>query len=97
MVLRHAIFARHLVRLEQENGLPRLVIRALASGEEHAIAFDEEAFALSLDAGEEFDTNILRFTLSTPALPAETYDYDMESRERVLVKRQIIPSGHDPR
>jgi oligopeptidase B len=95
MVLRHAIFARHLVWLEQENGLPRLIIRALASGEEHAIAFDEEAFALSLDAGEEFDTNILRFTLSTPALPAETYDYDMESRERILVKRQIVPSGHD--
>ncbi len=97
MVLRHAIFARHLAWLEQENGLPRLVIRALESGEEHAIiACDEEAFALSLDAGEEFDTNILRFTLSSPARPAETYDYDMESRERVLVKRQTIPSGHDP-
>ncbi|MBV9113304.1 MAG: S9 family peptidase [Hyphomicrobiales bacterium] len=96
MVLRHAIFARHLVWLEQENGLPRLTIRALASGEEHSIGFDEEAFALSLDAGQEFDTDILRFTVSTPARPAETYDYDMASRERLLVKRQLIPSGHDP-
>ena len=96
MVLRHAIFARHLAWLERENGLPRLVIRALADGTEHAVAFDEEAYALSLDAGEEFDTDILRFTLSTPARPAETYDYDMASRERILVKRQLIPSGHDP-
>ena len=57
--------------------MPRLVIRALAEGTEHAVAFDEEAYALTLDAGEEFDTDILRFTLSTPARPAETYDYDM--------------------
>jgi oligopeptidase B len=96
MVLRHAIFARHLAWLEQENGLPRLTVRALASGDEHSISFGEEAFALSLDAGEEFDTDTLRFTLSTPARPAETYDYNMESRERILVKRQTIPSGHDP-
>ncbi|MBV8763697.1 MAG: S9 family peptidase [Hyphomicrobiales bacterium] len=96
MVLRHAIFARHLVWLEQEDGLPRLIVRALESGAEHAVAFDGEAFALSLDAGEEFDTDLVRFTLSTPARPAETYDYDMETRERILVKRQAIPSGHDP-
>jgi oligopeptidase B len=28
--------------------------------------------------------------------PAEVYDYDMESRERVLRKRQEVPSGHNP-
>ncbi|MFI4997973.1 MAG: S9 family peptidase, partial [Hyphomicrobiales bacterium] len=96
MVLQHAIFARHLVWLEREEGLPRLKIRELAGGAEHALAFAQEAYALSLDAGEEFDTDILRFTLSSPARPAETYDYDMASRERVLVKRQLVPSGHDP-
>ena len=28
--------------------------------------------------------------------PAEVYDYDMETRERVLRKRQEVPSGHNP-
>jgi oligopeptidase B len=28
--------------------------------------------------------------------PAEVYDYDMATRQRVLRKRQEIPSGHDP-
>jgi oligopeptidase B len=76
--------------------LPRLKIRELASGAEHEVAFADGAYALTLDAGEEFDTDTLRFTFSSPARPAETYDYDMASRQRVLVKRQIIPSGHDP-
>ena len=30
------------------------------------------------------------------ATPSRTFDYDMESRERVLRKEQQIPSGHDP-
>jgi oligopeptidase B len=96
MVLQHAIFARHLVWLERQNGLPRLIVRELASGAQHAVAFTDEAYHLTLDVGEEFDTDIVRFTVASPARPAETYDYDLASRERVLVKRQAVPSGHDP-
>src|SRR4029079_4695336 len=44
----------------------------------------------------EFDTDILRFTYSSMTTPGEIYDYNMRTRERVLRKRQEIPSGHDP-
>jgi oligopeptidase B len=97
MIVIGTVYARHLVWAERENGLPRIVIRALESGEEHAIAFDEEAYALYLLPGLEFDTDTLRFAYSSMTTPAETYDYDMRTRERVLLKRQEIPSGHDPK
>jgi len=96
MIVVMSAFARHLVRLERENGLPRIVVREIGSGAEHAISFPEEAYSLRVDAGLEFDTNILRFVYSSMTTPAETYDYDMASRERALRKRQEIPSGHDP-
>lgn len=85
-----------LIRLEREDGLPRIVIRDLATGAESSIAFDEEAYGLGLDAGYEFDTATLRFIYASMARPAETYDYDMATAERVLLKRQEVPSGHDP-
>jgi oligopeptidase B len=85
-----------LIRLEREDGLPRIVARRLASGEEHAIAFDEEAYSLNLDPGYEFATDTLRFSYSSMATPAEIWDYDLASRTRALRKRQDIPSGHDP-
>ena len=91
------VYADHLAWVEREDSLPRLKIRALASGEEHAIDFDEEAYALHLEPGLEFYTTTLRFTYSSMTTPHETYDYDMVSRTRVLVKREEIPSGHDPR
>jgi oligopeptidase B len=90
------LLADWLVRLEREDGLPRLVVRRLASGEEHAIAFAEEAYALGLDGGYEFATNLLRFTYSSMTTPAEVWDYDLAMQSRVLRKRQEVPSGHDP-
>jgi oligopeptidase B len=86
----------HLVRLEREDSLPRIVIRRFGDGAEHAIAFDEEAYSLSMSAGYEFDTTMLRFVYSSMTTPAQVYDYDMETRERTLRKTQEVPSGHDP-
>jgi oligopeptidase B len=71
-------------------------VRQIDTAEEHSIAFDEEAYSLGLVSGFEFDTPTLRFTYSSMTRPAETYDYDMAARSRRLVKRQIVPSGHDP-
>ncbi len=85
-----------LVRLERENSLPRIVIRNLNNNEEHAITFAEDAYALGMQSGYEYDTTNLRFTYSSMTTPAETYDYDMVKRTRVLRKRREVPSGHEP-
>ncbi len=90
------LYAGHLVRLERKDALPSIVIRDLASANEHAIAFAEAAYALDTLGGYEFDTTSLRFSYSSMTTPAETYDYDMATRARVLRKRQEVPSGHDP-
>ncbi|MEY9592786.1 oligopeptidase B [Bradyrhizobium yuanmingense] len=90
------LYAGHLVRLERANALPSVVIRDLASNEEHAIAFDEAAYSLDTMGSYEFDTTTLRFAYSSMTTPSEVYDYDMVKRTRVLRKRQEIPSGHDP-
>ena len=84
------------IRLEREDGLPRIVVRRLDSGEEHVIAFAEEAYSLGIEAGYEFATNLLRFSYSSMTTPAEVWDYDLATRERTLRKRQEVPSGHDP-
>ncbi len=96
MITSISAFQKYLVRLERENSLPQIIIRDIISGEEHAIAFDEEAYSLSLHGSREFDTTNMRFAYSSMTTPEETYDYDMVTRARVLRKRQTIPSGHDP-
>ena len=96
LILDVVAYKDFLVRLERENGLPRIVVRRFADGEEHAIAFDEEAYALGISPGYEYDTPALRFTYSSMTTPAQVFDYDMKTRARELRKTQEIPSGHDP-
>ena len=96
LILEVAVLKNFMARLEREDGLPRIVINRLNSADEHAIAFDEEAYSLGMSAGYEFDTTMLRFTYSSMTTSAETFDYDMETRTRTLRKRQEVPSGHDP-
>lgn len=95
-LLDHAVTARHVARLERFEALPRIVVRDLATAEEHEIAFPEEAYSLGVSSGPTFDTTLTRFVYSSPATPSETWDYDMATRKRTLRKRQEIPSGHDP-
>ncbi|MDX8538919.1 S9 family peptidase [Mesorhizobium abyssinicae] len=89
-------FSNYLVRLERKEGLPRIVVRDRESSEEHFISFDEEAFSLGLSGSYEYDTEIMRFTYSSMTTPAQVFDYNMRTRERVLLKTQEVPSGHDP-
>jgi oligopeptidase B len=96
LIIDTVAFAGHLVRLEREDGLPRIVVRRLSDGSEHAILFDEEAYALGLSPGYEFDTATLRFTYSSMRTPEQVYDHDMEARTRILRKTQEVPSGHNP-
>ncbi|MSP66646.1 MAG: S9 family peptidase [Alphaproteobacteria bacterium] len=90
------LFRDHLVRLEMQDALPRIVVRRLADGVEHTIRFAEEAYDLSLLPGHEFATRTLRFAYSSMTTPQRIYDYDLEARTRLLRKEQEVPSGHDP-
>jgi oligopeptidase B len=89
-------YQRHVVRLECEDGLPRIVIRRWSDGIEHSIVFAEEAYSLSLSGSYEFDTDTLRFTYSSLTTPEQVFDYDMETRGRVLRKADDLGSGHNP-
>jgi oligopeptidase B len=96
LILETVAYKEHLVRLEREHGLPRIVVRRFSDGAEHQIAFEEEAYSLGLSSGYEYDTTTVRFTYSSMTTPSQVFDYDMETRSRVLRKTQEVPSGHDP-
>jgi oligopeptidase B len=90
-----AAYAGCVVRAERVDALDRLVVTGRDGGE-HEIAFDEEAYALNLEDGYEYETATTRFVYQSPTTPRQTYDYDLATRERTLRKTQEIPSGHDP-
>ena len=96
LVLDVFVIANHMLRLERHEGLPRIIARDLRSGTEETIGFAEEAYALGMSSGYEFDTATIRFTYASPTTPSRIYDLDLETGTRTLLKEQEVPSGHDP-
>ena len=89
------LFRDHLVVAERHAGLTRIRVRPW-DGAEHHIAFDEPAYAVSIDTNREPETATLRFHYSSMTTPPSVYDYDMTTRARTLLKREEVLGDFDP-
>jgi hypothetical protein len=80
---------------ERSGGLLRL--RTLGKdGKSEFVASDEPAYAMSLSVNAEPDTPWLRYTYSSLTTPNTTYEVNVASEERKLLKRDPVLGGYDP-
>ena len=89
-------FKNHLVVRYRENGLPQFRIIDLRTNEQHTMSFPEPAYVAGGSVNHEFDTNLFRFFYQSLVTPNSTYDYDLDTRERKLLKRTEVLGGFDP-
>lgn len=90
------LFNDYMVVDERKDGLSNLRIINQSTGDEHYLDFGEPAYNAYISTNAEFNTNILRFGYTSMTTPNSTYDYNMETRERTLMKQQEVVGGHDP-
>jgi len=100
-------FQNHLVFFEREGGLPYLRIAGLhnvrekSEGDllEHSqrIEFTEPAYSASLGANPEFVSDFVRFQYESFVTPRSVFDYNVRTRERVLLKQQPVLGSYDAR
>lgn len=91
-----ACFRDHVVVRERAAGLPRVRVVRVADGDSHLISFDEPTFALYGATNAAFDTTLYRFTYSSMTTPSSVYEYDLDARSRVLLKRTPVLGGFEP-
>jgi oligopeptidase B len=89
-------FANHIVVSEREGGLTQVRVIDPATKQSHRISTDEPDFALSLAGNPEFDTTTVRFNYQSMVTPSSVYDYDLNTRQRKLLKQQEVLGGYDP-
>ncbi len=91
-----ALFRDFLALEERRDGLIRLRIRPWSGAGEHEVDFGEPAYLASIGPNEEIDTDKLRFIYTSMTTPMSSFDYDMKSRAKTLVKREEVLGGFDP-
>ena len=89
------VFDNHLVLNERSNGLRELRIINQTSNKDHYINFGEDTYTAWISTNKEFNTNILRYGYSSLVTPWSTYDYNMDTGEKTLMKQDEIVGGYD--
>lgn len=93
-------FAGHLVLTERVQGALQLRVLDLAADPTGAHArtldFDEAAYAVQVGTNLEFDSGRLRFEYESLTLPRSTWELDLQTWERRLLKREPVEGGYDP-
>jgi oligopeptidase B len=90
-------FAGYLVLSERERGLETIrIARADRLDHFEPVSFPEPVYTVATQNNAEYKTNVLRFIYGSLTTPDSVYDYNMDTRERQLLKRSPVLGGYDP-
>lgn len=84
------IFKNYLVLSERKNGLTELRIINQSDKSEYYLNFGEETYTAWTSTNIDFDTEILRYGYTSMTTPNSTFDFNMKSQEKTLLKMQEV-------
>jgi oligopeptidase B len=90
------IFKDYFVVDERKNGLSHLRVKSWDNKADYYIEFEEPTYSLYTSKNLEFNTSSVRYVYSSLTTPKSTYDYDMKSKNRKLLKREKAGDNFNP-
>lgn len=88
-------FKYFIVVNERKNGLVQMRIRTIKNNAEYYLAFGEAAYAANFGANPEYNSSTLRMEYTSLTTPFSTFDYDMITKDKKLVKQQEVLGGYN--
>ena len=94
----YALLNDWMIRSEIQDALPKLFVRNLRTDkEEELIITNEKVISPGVSLiQKDRNTDKLYIGYNSPKTPGKTYLYDINTKEKKLVKEIEVPSGHNP-
>lgn len=89
------IFKNYLVIQERKNGLLQLRVTTWDKKTDYYLNFGEAAYAAYLSTNVDFNLQVLRYYYTSLTTPGSTYDFDMQTKEKTLLKQQEVVGGYN--
>jgi oligopeptidase B len=89
------VFKDFLAVEERSGGLANVRIQTWKDGKSFLIDSDEPAYTAGLGANAELDTPLVRYTYTSLTTPASTYDFDVVTGKKTLLKREPVLGGYE--
>ena len=90
------IFKDYMVLSERANANTLMRIIDQKTGSHYYLNFGEPAYTIYPSINIDFDTDLLRYGYTSMTTPSSTYDYNMKTKERKLLKQQEVVGGYNP-
>ena len=90
------VFQNFLAVEEHSEGLRKLRVSPWGGAPDIMVTADEPSYTMALEVNREFASDKLRYTYQSIVTPKTTYDYDVKSGQRELLKREPVLGGYDP-
>ncbi|WP_395066543.1 S9 family peptidase [Flavobacterium sp.] len=87
------IFKDYLVVSERFDGLSKIKIMPWNGSEAYYLPFDIETYTAETTTNIDFDTEILRYSYQSMATPSSLIDFNMRTKEKVVLKEQQVLGG----
>ncbi|MFC0446182.1 S9 family peptidase [Pseudidiomarina halophila] len=88
-----SVFTDHLALNERHNGLRQIrIVPWDETAQSHLISADEPTYVMTFETNVEQDTNLVRYNYTSLVTPTVTYAYNMETREREVLKATEVPN-----
>jgi oligopeptidase B len=91
------VFSSFLALSVRAGGLAKISIKPLddPAAREFFVASDEAAYSMSFGINPQLDTQMLRYAYSSLTTPTSTYEYDVTSGAKKLLKREPVLGDFD--
>jgi oligopeptidase B len=88
-------FKDFIVINEVKDGLVQLCIQNLKDNSSHYLNFGEVAYTAYFGSNPDYTSTTLRYGYTSLTTPNSTYDYNLVTRDKKLMKQQEIIGGYD--
>jgi oligopeptidase B len=89
------VHANHVVLGQRSDGLQRLEVLDSTTGDLHVVDQPDATYTAFAGSNPVYDSPVMRFYYTSLTAPWSTLDYDMNTRERTLVKEQPVRGGYN--
>ncbi|MBL1408181.1 S9 family peptidase [Sphingobacterium faecale] len=88
-------FKDFLVVSERKNGLTNLTIHDLKNNTSYPLDFGEATYTVRPSVNVEYNTDVFRYGYTSLVTPFSTFEYNMRSKEKSLLKQQEVLGGYN--
>jgi oligopeptidase B len=82
---------------ERSGGLQKLRVRSWDGARNFLMDADDAAYTMAIGNNTEQQSTLLRYVYTSPTTPSTTYDYDVRTGQRTLLKQEPVLGDFDSR